>query len=99
MSEEQNVVSQHTLILKELSDIKTGLAVNTTETSNIKESIGEIKMNIKEIKSDFVSRREFNEGLTVINEQISPLRKIVYGMVGLMGVSVVGAILNLVLKK
>ena len=56
-------------ILKELSDIKANLAVNSTETSNIKTSIVEIKQDIREIKTDFVTRREFNDAMKVLREE------------------------------
>jgi hypothetical protein len=49
------------VIMKELSDIKSSLAVNTNETANIKASIGEIKGDIKDIKDDSVNRREHTE--------------------------------------
>jgi hypothetical protein len=91
--------SQGAAILKELSDIKASLAVNTNETANIKSNMAEIKGDIKEIKNDFVSRREFNEALKEIRIQISPLRKILYGMIGVVGVAVLGAILRLVLIR
>lgn len=52
---------QSTAILKELSDIKSSLAINTTETANIKGTISEVKADIKDIKNDFTSRREFLE--------------------------------------
>lgn len=54
---------QSTAILKELSDIKSSLAVNTTETANIKLSITEIKGDIKDIKNDTVTRRELSDAL------------------------------------
>lgn len=59
MDEQLN--STHGTILKELSDIKSSLAVNTTETANIKASITEIKMDVKEIRQETVSRREFTD--------------------------------------
>ena len=55
--------NHNSAVLKELSDIKASLAVNTNETANIKGSITEIKQDIREIKNDSVSRREFNESL------------------------------------
>lgn len=49
-----------TAILKELSDIKSNLAINSTETINIKQNITEIKADIREIKNDSVSRQELS---------------------------------------
>ncbi len=42
-------------VMKELSDIKSSLAVNTSETQNIKGSIVEIKADIREIKTKYVN--------------------------------------------
>lgn len=47
-------------ILAELSAIKSSLAVNTSETANIKENIKEMKGDIKEIKSTAPTRMEFD---------------------------------------
>ena len=84
--------------MKELSDIKASLSVNTNETQNIKASISEIKVDIKEIKTDFVGRREFTDAINAIREQIQPLKKFVYGLVATIGIAVLGAILQQVLK-
>lgn len=85
-------------ILKELSDIKASLAVNTNETANIKARIGEIQLDIKEIKSDYVIRREFTEALIEIRERLSFFQKIVYSIFSVIGLSVLGAILKLIIK-
>lgn len=81
-------------ILKELSDIKANLAVNSAETSNIKSSISEIKVDIKEIKNDYVIRREFDDAIREVKDSIAPLKKFVFAL----GLAVVGAILQQVLK-
>ena len=91
--------TQSSAILKELSDIKATLAVNTAETVNIKITIGEIKADIKEIKNDFVSRREFNETLKDVRERVGFFQKIVYSIFSVIGLAVLGAILNLVIKS
>lgn len=62
-------------ILKELSDIKSNLAVNANETTNIRNSLGEMRVDIKEIKSDFVSRRESNEAFKEIKDTIVAIKK------------------------
>lgn len=86
-------------VMKELSDIKSSLSVNTSETQNIKQSIQEIKIDIKEIKNDYVARREFNETIAAVREEISPLKKFVYTIIGFLGLAVLGAIINLVIKQ
>jgi archaellum component FlaC len=85
-------------ILKELSDIKSSLSVNTNETQNIKSNISEIKTDIKEIKSDFINRREFKEAIDDIHEQISPLKKVMYSIMATIGIAIIGALLKLILK-
>lgn len=97
MSENNQDIGQ-SAILKELSDIKSSLAVNTNETANIKASIGEIKSDIKEIKNDFITRREMAEGMSLLREEIGPLKKIVYGCVALVLTGFVSAILILIYK-
>ena len=80
MTGEQVQISnyQSTAILKELSDIKANQAVNQTETANIKATIGEIKTDIREIKVEQVTRREYNELLKVVANQGSQLQRLEY---------------------
>lgn len=111
MGEDQNESTTTHLgtILKELSDIKASLAVNTNETANIKASIGEIKGDMKEIKNDFVSRREHNDSIkatkeesaaaiAIVKGEIGPLKKFVYGVISIMGAIILGALLNVIIK-
>lgn len=81
---------QSTAILKELSDIKSNLAVNSTETINIKATITEIKDDIKEIKNDAIPRREFNDFKKDITEltagngrEIESLKEFKWKLVGI----------------
>ena len=53
----------------------------------IKEAIGEIKTEIRTLKDDFVTQKEF-----------APVKGIVYGLVTIILLAVVGAIIALVLK-
>lgn len=66
---EDNQQTNHGTILKELSDIKASLAVNTSETGNIKVTIAEIKQDIREIKGETISRREFTETISALSIQ------------------------------
>ncbi len=93
----QDLTSQPT-VLRELSDIKSSLAVNTNETANMGKNITEIKTDIREIKTDFVNRREFKEAIDDIHDQISPLKKWMYGLMSAIGLAVLAAILKLVIK-
>jgi hypothetical protein len=66
----------------------------------IKKDIGEIKGDVKEMKSDYVSRREFDEKLKQIEDKFVerftiPL-KIIYTTGGIVGTSVLYAILKLI---
>lgn len=67
--------TQGTAILKELSDIKANQAVNSNETSNIKTRLTELQVDIKEIKNDFMTRREFNEAIGDVKEENAELKK------------------------
>lgn len=55
-------------ILSELSTIKSSLAVNTSETGNIKENIKEMKADIKDMKSIAPSRSEFDSYRSATDE-------------------------------
>jgi len=98
MSQEEQQNGNTGAILKELSDIKASLAVNTNETANIKARVSEIGTDIREIKNDYVIRREFNESLKDIRERVSFFQKIVYSVFAAIGLAVLGSILNLVIK-
>lgn len=65
----------------------------------IQRDINEIKGDVKEIKNDYVSRREFNETLKTLREEISPLKKFVYGIISVIGLAVIGAIIQLVINQ
>ncbi len=65
----------------------------------IQRDINEIKGDVKEIKNDYVSRREFNDTLKSLREEIAPLKKFVYGIISVIGLTVMGAIINLVINQ
>ena len=52
-------------ILKELFDIKTSLVVNTTETHFIKESINEVKVDVKDIKANYITQQQHKDLVTL----------------------------------
>ncbi len=93
-----DIPDQSTAILKELSDIKANLAVNNSETINIKTSIAEIKIDIREIKNDYIARREFTEALVQIRGELSFFQKIVYSVFSVMGLAIAAALFKLILK-
>jgi len=90
---------QSTAILKELSDIKSSLAVNTDETANIKQRVTELQVDVKEIKNDFINRREFNEQIATLSGRVDFFQKIVYSVFSVIGIAVLAAILRLVIIK
>lgn len=86
-------------VLKELSDIKASLAVNTSETSNIKANISEIKVDMKEIKNDFITRRELEGYKQEVTDQLDPLKKSVYGVISITAVAMIGWIVNFIFNR
>lgn len=60
-------------IMKELSDIKSSLSVNTNETANIKSSVNEIKVTVNGMKNDYLTRREFDNQTKTLKEEASSL--------------------------
>ena len=102
-------LTQTNIILKELNDIKVTLAVNSTKQLGIENSITEIKGDIKEIKNDFVVRREFNDALIeirvqnaqqikAVSDKIGILNRIVYAIGGAVGLTIIAQILKLIFK-
>lgn len=51
---------QSTIVMKELSDIKEKLAINTTQTSNVAANVDEIKRDVKTLPSIFINRSEYD---------------------------------------
>lgn len=64
--------------------ISEGYAVIANDISYIKRDIGDIK---SKLENNYVSKDEF-----------TPVRNIVYGLVGILGIATIGAILKLILK-
>lgn len=64
----------------------------------IQRDINEIKGDVKDIKKDYVSRMEFIETIKVIKEDLSSHKKLVYGLISILGVATVGAIVQAIMK-
>ena len=73
--------NEHPSVMKELSDIKASLAVNTSETKNIKDSISEIKSDMRDIKSQFVTRGEYTDAHEDLKDRVAFLRNVLWGLV------------------
>lgn len=64
----------------------------------IQRDIGEIKKDMKEIKADYIIRREFNEALKDIRTQLAFFQKIVYAIFSVMGLAIAGGLFKLIIK-
>jgi len=64
----------------------------------IQRDIRAMAVDIKDIKTDFISRREFVEAIKDLEKDITFLQKIVYGAVALMCIAVLGGIFKLVIR-
>lgn len=73
-------------------DVHVTLSVIQSDLNHVKESLVELKEEMKELiasfKKDYVTQQEF-----------APVRIIVYGLVGTVLVGVLGALITLVIKK
>lgn len=65
----------------------------------IQRDIGVIKADIKEIKNDYISRREFTEAQHDLQKEIALLKKLIFGVIGIFGVAIVNAIVKLIIPK
>jgi len=66
--------NQNAAISKDLSDIKSSLAVNTNETANIKSAVGEIKSDIKELKDNTSHRVDLLEGEKASKDEVHRMK-------------------------
>ena len=92
------IESNESNLMKELSDIKSSLAVNTNETQNIKSVVGEIKIDLRSIRDDYITRREFGESLGTLQDQLTPIKRLMYGLMTAIGLTILGALFKLILK-
>ncbi len=83
--------------MTEIIDQPPNSALNV-KLDYMQRDIKEIKDDVKDIKNEYVSRREFTDSVKAIREEISPLKKFVYAIISVLGIAVLGAILNMVLK-
>ena len=71
------------------TDVAAAMAANNAtlvaDIKYIQRDIAEIKVSIKEISTHFVTREEFD-----------PIKRIVYGMIGVLGLATMGAIFKLI---
>ena len=55
-------------ILKELSDIKMNLAVNSSETQNIKDNVNEVKSVVKEMQKNYITQEQHKEVINIVSD-------------------------------
>lgn len=73
----KEVNSESLVILKELAEMGKILAVIDNRIKTVENIQIEVKSDIKEIKNDFVNRREFNEAMKAMKEDFIPSSKII----------------------
>ena len=79
-------------IMKELSDIKTSLAVNTETTSNIKESVNDVKGVVKEMQRNYITQEQHKVLVDSIADHESRLRKVEMNITQIMTWGSIGVI-------
>ena len=76
---------------KDSETLKTKIAVMQNDIEHIKGSLGEIKSVVEEIKKNM-------EDKYVTKTEYTPVKQIVYGIVGLILTTVFGAMLSIIVK-
>ncbi len=72
--ENEPTINNHMIMMKELGEIKSSLAVNTNETSNIKARVAEMQSDVKETKAAV----QFQNGrVTKIEEWANEAKKVI----------------------
>ncbi len=80
-----------------------------SDISYIKKDLGEIKANIREIKDDYVTHREFTESIlqikttfaeniATVKASIDPIKKVLYLVASTIGLAILVAALKLVIR-
>ena len=94
---------QNNVVLRELSDIKSSLAVSTNEILNLKSTLNELKQSNREISSGYISRREFQDALQALRNEIpSPkgiddLKAFMWKLTG--GLVVISILIPIIISK
>lgn len=74
------------------------IAIMRNDIQYIKSDVSEIKDSLKTIKDDFVTHVEFAESLKNLEEQMKPMKNILYGLIAAIVLAVIGGVLDLVIK-
>jgi hypothetical protein len=80
--------------------VDISIAKINTNIEYIKRDIGDIKTEIKVLKENFVTQKDFDalKMDAVTQREFSPVRTIAYGLIGTISLSVLGALLLLVVN-
>lgn len=70
----------------------TQIAVMANSIQNIEEKVNSIDIRLK---SDYATK----EGQQILAEKVTRLEKLVYGVMGLVGLTITGAVMNLIIAK
>jgi chromosome segregation ATPase len=86
-----------------MADIEIKLASLSEILKNIEEKVGTLERNDKEILNKIDELKggkiaDLDTQVVRLQEQVSVLQKFIYGLVGAVLLSVVGAVLSLILK-
>jgi hypothetical protein len=73
--------------------------IDKTIDDNERYSEGGVTASIKYIQRDIASINQKLDDKYVTKDEFEPIKRIVYGVITILGISILGAILQLVLKK
>lgn len=69
---------------------------HSTLMYGLKEDVGEIKDNLRRLNG---TMGETKERVTRLEERMTPLQKIIWGVAGTVGISIIGALMALLLRQ
>lgn len=98
-SEEQKIIDAASIAEKLLAkSAETAAALIKDARQSTTESLAVLMNDISYIKRDIGEIKDKLENNYVSKDEFTPVRNIVYGLVGILGIATVGAILKLILK-
>lgn len=74
------------------------IALINNDIKHIKDDTSEIKVSMNEIKENYVTHVEFNDSIKLLQEQMKPIKNIVYGLVTAILLAVIYGVMELVIK-
>lgn len=92
------LVSKAAVVAKELISEATRTADKLLRDSSVVTDFKVMSNDLKYIREDITEIKKKLDNNYVTIDQFAPVRNVVYGLVGILGVATIGAILNLILK-